>query len=182
MATRTRITSRRRSPHAVARGGYTLFESLLASAVLAVAVVGISSVLAASYQQSAIRGNTGTALSLAQQLMEEIAGKPLDPPAQPDKPGWSQGQTDRSQYDTVDDYNGYTDLSNGIQMPDGTTVDMGDGGSYTRVVTVTPNARPASAPASAPASDFMLVTVTIKMPHNQNISVSQLMTRATIAR
>ena len=177
MATRARTTNR--LPR---RSGYTLFESLLASSVLAIAVVGISSVLAASYQQSAIRGNTGTALSLAQQLMEEISSKPLDPPQQPDKPGWSQGQTDRSQYDTVDDYNGYSELSSGIQMPDGTTVDMGDGGSYTRVVTVTANARPAGAPTSAPQSDFVMVTVTVQMPHNQAVSVSQLMTRATMTR
>ena len=155
---------------------------MLASAVLAIAVVGISSVLAASYQQSSVRGNTGTALSLAQQLMEEISSKPLDPPTSQNQPGWSTGHTDKSQYDTVDDYDGYTDFSSGIQTADGSTVDMGDGGSYTRVVSVTPNARPAGVPATAPQSDFVLVTVTVKMPHHQQISLSQLMTRATLTR
>ena len=155
---------------------------MLASVVLAIAVVGISGVLASSYQQSAIRGNTGTALSLAQQLLEEIGSKPLDPPVLPDKPGWSSGHPDRSQYDTVDDFNGYTDVSSGIAMPDGTVIDMGDGGSYTRTATVQLNARPAGVPNTAPASDFVLVTVTVKMPRGQQISVSQLLTRATMVR
>jgi hypothetical protein len=155
---------------------------LLASVVLAIAVVGISGVLAASYQQSAVRGNTGTALSLARQLMEEVASEPMDPPVLPDQPGWSAGQTDRSRYDTVDDYDGYTDFSSGIQMPDGTVIDMGDGGAYTRTVSVQRNARPAGVPTSAPASDFDLVTVTVQMPHGQQISLSQLVARATWAR
>jgi type II secretory pathway pseudopilin PulG len=164
------------------RRGYTLFEAMLASVVLAIAVVGISSVLAASYQQSSIRGNTSTALSLARQLMEEIASMPLTAPVPPDQPGWSQGQKDRSQYDTVDDYDGYTDQSSGITTPDGTVIDMGAGGSYTRSVKVTFNARPSGVPATAPASDFDLVTVTVTMPHGQQVSVSQLMTKATLVR
>jgi len=154
---------------------------MIASVVLAVAVIGISWTLAASYQQSAVRGNKTTALSLAQQLMEEISGKPMDPPSSTDHGGWAAGFHDRSVYDTIDDYNGYTDTSSGLTTGDGvTTIDAGDGGSYTRSVTVTSNAVPTG--MTGTASDFMLVTVIVSMPQQQSMSLSQLFTRATIYR
>jgi len=174
VARRTRITS---------RAGYTLAEAMIASVVLAAAVIGIGSLLAASYQQSAARGDTTSGLTMAQQLMEEIASKPLDPPVLPDKPGWSLGQTDRSQYDTIDDYNGYTDLSSSMAMRDGNSIQMGQsnqGGSYTRTVTVTQNALPSG--LTGTASDFVLVTVKVTMPLGDSASISQLFTRATVMR
>jgi Tfp pilus assembly major pilin PilA len=167
----------RRAP----RAGYTLAESLIASVVLAAAVVGIAGTLAASYKQSAVRGNVTTGLVLAQQLMEEIASKPMELAAgQTNKPGWASGQTDRRQYDTIDDYNGYADTSGSIQTKSGTNVDLGDGDSYTRSVSVQTSARPTG--MTGPVADFLLVTVTVQMPRSQSINVSQLFTRATIVR
>ncbi len=154
---------------------------MIASVVLAASVIGISGVLSASYKQSDIRGNMNTALELAQQLMEEIASTPMDVPAgQANKPGWSAGQTDRTQYDTIDDFNGFTDTSGSIQAWDGSMLDLGDGGSYTRTVTVTSNALPTG--MTGTAGDFMLVTVTVQMPHSQSISISQLFTRVSMYR
>jgi prepilin-type N-terminal cleavage/methylation domain-containing protein len=163
------------------RAGYTLAESLIASVVLAIAIVAISGTLAASYQQNNVRGNTTTALNLAQQLMEEIAAKPIDlPTGQTNKPGWQQGQTDRRQYDTLDDYNGYTDFSGTIQAADGSTVNLSNGGTYQRTVSVQSGAVPAG--LTGPPADFVMVTVTVKMPHSQSTSVSQLFTRTTRLR
>ena len=48
------------------------------------------------------------------------------------------------------------------------------------IVTVTPNARPTS--LTGPPADYMLVTVTVAMPHGQTTSLSQLFTRATLCR
>ena len=171
MAPNTRITSR---PHA-----FTLAEGLIASVVLAAAVIGIASTLSASYRQASVRGQTSTALLLAQQLMEEIASKPFEV-AGTDQPGWSLGQTNRAQYDTIDDYDGYTDLSSSIKTSSGTTLDLGDGQSYTRSVSVEENALPAA--LSGDSSDFKLVTVTVDMPQGQSVSVSQLFTRVTMYR
>ena len=175
MEPRTRITRTSRRA-----AGFTLAEAMIASVVLAVAVIGISWTLAASYQQNEVRGNKTTALSLAQQLMEDIASKPMDPPASGDHGGWAAGYTNRSLYDTIDDYNGYTDTSSALPMGDGTTIDAGDGGSYTRSVTVTGNALPSG--LTGTSSDFMLVTVTVSMPQHQSMSLAQLFTRATILR
>ena len=165
------------------RRGFTLAESLIASVVLAAAVIGIAGTLSASYHQSSVRGNLNTGLGLAQQLMEEVASKPLTAPnGTTDKPGWSSGQTDRSQYDTVDDFNGYTDVSGSVKAWDGSTLDLGDGESYTRTVSVTSNAKPSALTGTAPSSDFYLVTVTVQMPRSQSTSISQLLTRATMYR
>lgn len=154
---------------------------MIASVILAASVIGLAGVLAASYQQSAVRGNTATALALAQQLMEEIASKPLDLPVYvTNQPGWSSGQVDRRQYDTIDDYNGYVDVSGSIQTQSGAIVNLGDGGAYTRIVSVTPGAQPAG--LTGPAGDFVEVTVTIQMPRSQELSISQLFTRATLYR
>ena len=165
------------------RRGYTLAESLIASVVLAIAIVAISGTLAASYQQNTTRGNTTTAINLAQQLMEEITAKPIAlPPDQVNKPGWPQGQTDRRLYDTVDDYHGYADFSGSVQAADGTTVNLSNcsNGSFQRRVTVQSGAVPAG--LTGPPADFVMVTVTVTMPQNQNVSVSQLVTRVTRLR
>ena len=150
---------------------------MIASVVLAASVIGISATLAASYKQSSLRGNTTTALALANQLMEEISSRPMELTSGTNQPGWSGGQTNRALYDTIDDYNGYTDLSSSITTSDGTTLDLGDGGSYTRSVTVQSNALPSG--LTGTASDFMLVTVTVTMPHGETTSISQLFTRVT---
>jgi hypothetical protein len=113
--------------------------------------------------------------------MEEIAAKPIDlPTGQTNKPGWQQGQTDRRQYDTLDDYNGYTDFSGTIQAADGSTVNLSNGGTYQRTVSVQSGAVPAG--LTGPPADFVMVTVTVKMPHSQSTSVSQLFTRTTRLR
>jgi Tfp pilus assembly protein PilV len=165
------------------RGGYTLAEAMIASVVLAAAVIGLGGLLAASSQQSAARGDTTSGLTLAQQLMEEIASKPIDPPSLPNRPGWSSGQTDRTQYDTIDDYNGYTDLSNSLAMRDGNAIQAGktnSNNSVTRTVTVTQNALPTG--LTGTASDFVLVTVKVTLPEGHTESMSQLFTRATVVR
>src|SRR5215218_6591102 len=151
----TNATTRRRRNQR--RRGFTLAESLIASVVLVAAVIGISGVLGASYQQSSGYGNTTTAIGLAQELMEEISSKPAAlASGVTDKSGWPT-ETDRTKYDTVDDYNNYSDVSSSIQTSEGTTIDAGDGGSYIRTITVTSDAKPSSLTGTAPASDFIVV-------------------------
>jgi type II secretory pathway pseudopilin PulG len=162
------------------RRGFTLAESLIASVVLAASVIGIAGTLSSSYQQSAVRGNQSTALLLAQQLMEEISSKPIEITSGANTVGWSGANTNRATYDSVDDYNGYTDVSGSIATTSGSTYDLGDGGSYTRTATVTNNALPSG--LTGTATDFVLVTVTVQMPHNQSVSVSQLLTKVTLFR
>lgn len=165
------------------RAGYTLVEATIASVVLAACVAAVSGTLSASYQQTAVRGNTATAIALGEQLMEEIAAKPLDVPSgTTDKPGWSAGQVDRRLYDNVSDYHGYSDYGSSVSTPNGSAADLSDGGSYVRTVSVQNNAIPPALVGNGTASDFVLVTVTVTMPHGQATSLSKLFTRVTMVR
>ena len=155
----------------------------MASVVLSVCVLALCSTLSASYQQNRTRGQSQTAVALAQQLMEEIASKPVDAPAgTTDKPGWSAGQSDRRQYDNIADYNNYVDVASSVSLWDGSTVDVSDSGLYVRTVTVTTGAIPPSLSGYGTANDFVLAKVTVTMPSGQTTAVSQLFTRVTMYR
>src|SRR5690349_12721675 len=77
----TACSSRRTKAGRGARGGFTLAEALLASVVLAVAVLGISQLTGASSQQSEALRQDARAVALARELMEEIASKPFTDPS-----------------------------------------------------------------------------------------------------
>ena len=158
-------------------GGFTLAESLTASVVLAAAVIGISGALSASYQQSASHEDSATALDLGRELMEEISSKPFSVTGT-NASGWPT-ETNRANYDTIDDFNGYTDTSTAMKLADGTTVDVTSGETFTRSVTVV-QGLPAG--LSGSANDFATVTVTVTMPGNKTVTLTQLCTNATVAR
>src|SRR5439155_22588203 len=162
----------------LARTGFTLAEAMIASVLLAASVVGISATLAVSYKQNTVRGNSTTALALAQQLMEEISSKPFEITSGTNNAGWSGGQTNRALYDTIDDYNGYTDLASPITTADGTTLDLGDSGSYTGSVTVQSNALPSG--LTGTASHFMLAKVKVTMQHGDSTCISHHFTRTNV--
>jgi Tfp pilus assembly protein PilV len=173
------ILSRTIANRKTARGGFTLVEGLMASVILAAAVIGIAGSLGASYKQNAIAEDSGVGLDLARELMEEVAAKPFDPPTATNAAGYPT-VTDRKLYDTIDDYNGYHDSSDSIPMWNGSTVDAGNGGVFTRSVSVQQNARPTGLTGNI--SDFAMVTVTVTAPSGQVYSLSQLCTRVTVVR
>src|SRR5690606_7492336 len=70
------IDAMRRRP--VHRRGFTLTESLIASAVLAASVIGVAAALSASYQHAATLESTATATTLARQLLEQVVAMPFD--------------------------------------------------------------------------------------------------------
>lgn len=71
MASRTSNTRRRGRCIAA----FTLAESLMASVVLAVAVVGVSAAISASYLQTSVNREYLAATAMSRELMEEAAGK-----------------------------------------------------------------------------------------------------------
>ena len=163
------------------RRAFTLVESLIASVVLAVAVVGIAGTIAASYQQSRDQASAAEAAQLARQLIEEISAKPfaVPPDSANDAAGWTSGNPNRATYDDVQDYHGYTDVSTSIKTLGGATQSFGTAGPYTRSVAVTVGPVPVG--HAAPASDFRRVTVTVTRPRGGPIVVSKVFTRATLA-
>jgi prepilin-type N-terminal cleavage/methylation domain-containing protein len=92
------------------RSGFTLAESLVASVVLAIAVVGVAGAIVVSQKQTAVQEDDAAAVAIARQLMEEVAALPIVlSGGTTGQPGWGGGVTNPALYDTIDDYHGYTD-------------------------------------------------------------------------
>jgi prepilin-type N-terminal cleavage/methylation domain-containing protein len=171
----------RRSPN-IDRGrrGFTLVESLIATVVLAVAVVGIAGTLAASYQQTREQISAAEATQLARQLMEEISARPFAVPAgNPNNAtGWSGGNYNRATYDDVQDYHGYTDDSTNIKTFDGASQSFGTAGPYVRTVEVATGAVPQG--HAPPPAHFKRVTVTVTRPRSTPVVLSKVFTQANL--
>jgi MSHA pilin protein MshD len=162
--------------------GFTLAEALIASVVLAAGVIGISSSIGASYQQTKATEHMATSVALARELMEEISSKPFDDPNGASSLGPETGETSRSLYDNVDDYNGYSDTTDSTSASvmtnlSGTALSLGDGEIFTRSVTVSYRKTPGG--STTTSGDFALVTVTVTDPQGRTLTVSRLFARTT---
>ncbi len=98
-------------------GGFTLLEALLASVVLAIVVGAIVVPFTAGAGNTAHDARMTLAVNLAQDLIEEILSKPFSDPD-----GTETGETGRSKWDDMDDYNGYTEAEGTIAGFDGAVV------------------------------------------------------------
>jgi prepilin-type N-terminal cleavage/methylation domain-containing protein len=159
--------------------GFTLIESLIATVVLAVAVVGIAGTLASTYQQQKDQVSAAEATQLARQMMEEISGKPFAPPAGSNVAGWSSGNRNREQYDEIADYNGLADVSTSIKTLGGDSQSVGSMGPYNRSVRVVTGPVPVG--HTAPAEDFKTVTITVTRPKASAIVITKVFMRATLS-
>jgi prepilin-type N-terminal cleavage/methylation domain-containing protein len=94
------------------RRGFTLLEALLASAILAMVVSAMVMPFAAGAQNDRASACQALAVTLAQDLMEEVLSRPLDDPDGAARtPGPDVGETigNRATFDNVDDYDGYVE-------------------------------------------------------------------------
>ena len=164
------------------RAGFSVIEGLAASAVLAIAVVGVAGPLVASTEHARVTRERGGALVLARQLMEEIASRPLcngaPTPLGPELPLENQ----RAKYDSADDYHGYRDSSRELKGLEEDTVDAGTARSvsYAREVTVeyrTPQFEP-----SADVTDHAVVTVKVTSPRGESVRISRLFCKHRMVR
>lgn len=94
--------------------GVSLVDAILASVLLATAVVAISTALVAGAQQTyeAVDGRRGT--ELAESLMEEILSLPYSDPGGASLPGPEAGEPTRASFDNVDDYHGYSESAGAV--------------------------------------------------------------------
>jgi hypothetical protein len=95
--------------------------------------------------------------------------------------GWPI-MTNRAGYDTIGDYNGYTDSTSSLKSLSGQTLSVARSGElYTRKVTVTSGVRPIGHTV-APAGDLVLVKVTVTPPVGSSVTLLQLFTRTDVSR
>jgi len=171
-------------------------ESLIATVVLSVAVVGISGTLVASSQQAQDVDDSTVLNSLASALMEEVASKPFAVPPSGDRAGWSGSNRDRFTYDNILDFNGYTDTSPFTSLA-GRSVDPNPAYRYTRIVSVlkrtTPSDEAASsggktgkttttASASAITLDFAMTSVRVTSSSGNSVTLNRLVCNTDITR
>jgi Tfp pilus assembly protein PilV len=180
MACRTTPISTRRAPGR--HRGFGLAEGLIASVVLATAVVAVSAAINASYAQTATMSEDVRMTQLAQQLLEEIAAKPLGDPDRtpPTDTVIAPDEATRSQYDDVGDYNGYTDRSDDLQTAGGQAIASSDGPVYTRTVSVEFRDQP-QGPASR-WGDMALISVSVNSSSGLSLRLSRLVTRTSWSR
>ena len=98
---------------------FTLLEALLAAAVLAMAITAILMPFTAGTQQEQVDARRTLAVNLAEEMMEEILAKPFRDPDGATSPGPEPGETSRSEFDNLDDYDGYTEPEGGVTSFDG---------------------------------------------------------------
>jgi hypothetical protein len=160
------------------RGGFSVAEGLIASTILAVAVVGIAGPLGAASAQGRLVRERATALILARELMEEVAGKPLVDASGTAHLGPESGETSRSQYDSADDYDGYQDTTHNMRDLSGGSLSFGTGlGAFSRSVAV--QYRTTMTGTATTSGDFGVVTVTVTTPNKLTVSLTRLLCRDT---
>lgn len=103
--------------------GFTLIEALLAAAILAMAVTGILMPFTAGAQNEQTDASRTLALSLAQEMMEEILARPFCDPDGDTSPGPDANETSRASFDCIDDYDGFNEPAGQIAAPDGEIID-----------------------------------------------------------
>ena len=157
---------------------FTLAEGMMAVVVLAMAVGAMMGPLTASYQQTRTVKQTTTAISMAQQLLDEILSKPfVDPTDLSMTLGPEADELGRASFDNMDDYNGYHDstdpnASDAIKLSSGAVVGWNSTDIYRRSVAVEYRATPSG--AAAAAGDYLVVKVTVTLPHGQTVSVQRM--------
>lgn len=167
--------------------GFSLAESLAASVVLAIAVLGVSGVLIAGSENARAVDDSAVCSSLARELMEEIIALPFAPPATGDVGGWSANNRNRFTYDNVADFKGYNDASP-FDMLSGRSVSPQSGRLYKREVLFEYRATPSGAAVNtavvAPATpaDFGMVTVRVLSSGGESIALTRLVCNAQIER
>ena len=165
------------------RRGFTLAEGLLAVAVLAVAVGGIMAPISASYQQTRTVSQTTTAISLAQQLLDEILSKPFtDPTDLSTTLGPEADEPNRAAFDNMDDYSGYHDstdstASDSMKTAAGQSITWNSTDVYSRSVQMEYRTTRDGPPVAS--GDYLFISVTVTMPHGHQVSVQRMACRFT---
>jgi type II secretory pathway pseudopilin PulG len=160
------------------RRGFTLAEGLIAAVVLALAVGAIVAPISASYQQTQTVKQTSIAISMAQQLMDEILSKPfVDPSDLSTTLGPEGDEANRAAFDNIDDYHGYHDstdpaATDAIKLTSGAVVGWNSTDIYRRSVTVEYRSSPGG--AAVAAGDYAVVKVTVTLPHGHQVSVQRM--------
>ncbi len=147
--------------------GFTLLEALLAAVVLAIVVGAIIMPFTVGAANTAQNARSTLAVNLAQDLMEEILAKPFSDPNESEA-----GETGRSNWDDMDDYDGYCEAVGTIAGFDGVTVDDPAAALLTRSATVESVYVAGQDQAEQPT--FLRITVDVRYRGEVVVTLSRL--------
>lgn len=158
--------------------GFILVEVTVAYVLLAFALVALMPVFVLAIRTGTKTEELQTATYLSTELLEEIRLRRWDEltPASPvhisapSPLGPDAGETDKSRFDDVDDFNGWTEA--GALDPMGAA--LPDFKSYTRTAAV--SYVDANMNASVAATDYKMVTVCTSMPQMSPVCLNSLLT------
>ena len=148
------IKPRKHSSH----GGFSLIEVIVAMLLISIGVLGVLSAMKTLVKGSADPMVRKQAIAVAESLLEEITLKDFANPT-----GGYIG-TDRTQFDDVSDYAGYT--TTGIVDISGTAISGLSGYNISSVTVVN------AALGNIASTDAKLITVTVTAPGGEVISLS----------
>ena len=114
--------------------GFSLIETLIAVTILGISVTSISMLLFAGMRQNQVSDRYLLAANLAQNMMDEVLGKPFYDPDSPDNftPGPDAGEDSRERLDNIDDYDGLAEAAGGLLLPDGKDMDAAHLAAFSR--------------------------------------------------
>ncbi len=150
-------TSRRPAPSR----GFTLPEVLIASAILAFTVAAVSHAIVAGQMATYAALHDARAIGLAETLLDEVLALPYDDPDGASAAGPESGESDRHDFDNLDDYHAYSQAAGAI-------VDLADTAypdefqSFTRSVTASYESL--TVPTMGGSHSGLTVTVTVSEP------------------
>lgn len=93
---------------------FSLVEALLASMILAFSAVAVSHALLAGHMQTDAAMQHSRAMDLAGAMMEEVLRLPYGDPDGSSSMGPESGETNRTLYDNVDDYDGFSQSAGAV--------------------------------------------------------------------
>ncbi len=171
----THNTKLRWAARSARHGAFTLAESLIASTILGAAVVGTMGPLVVSHEQTQAMWENSTSMSLARELLEEVAAMPYLDPDGTQRSSPRSAQTTRLQYTSIGDYNGYSDSTSALASMEGTDLSIGCAGTYSRSVKV--QYQTSRSGAANGSGDFAVVTVTVTAPSKTTYTLTRMVTR-----
>ncbi len=158
--------------------GFTLMETIISIIIVAVAVVGILSVIYNVTQKGINPVMELKACELGQAMLDEIMLKRWDE----DTPlggghidvalaniGTETGETNREDFDDVDDYDGYSDGTSNEPLKDEAGNVLTGFTGFSRSVTVTFE-KPTGAPAGIDTNNYKKITVKVTLPTGEEIN------------
>lgn len=105
-------------PHCVRKycrsRGFSLVEALLASMILAFSAVAVSHALLSGHQLTEAALHHSHAMDLAGAMVEEVLRLPYDDPDGSSNMGPESGESNRTLYDNVDDYHGFSQSAGAV--------------------------------------------------------------------